>query len=159
MELGDILGMGASAVSGGLFGLIGFGVKALFGWMADREKRQLVAQQNAHELALIREQRASREVETENERLIAAEDTRRESYGFANVTGQPVYKWVASFVSMMRPAITLYLLVVASIIVGQQIFGQAPDPAIQKEAVATVLFLTCTAVTWWFGDRPPQCRK
>lgn len=157
MELADILGAGASAVSGGLFGLIGFGVKALFGWMAEREKRQLLAQQNEHEINLIREQRASREVETENERAIAAEETRRESYNFANVS-QPVYTWVASFISMMRPAITLYLLVVASVIVGQQLFGTSPA-AVKAEAINTVLFLTCTAVTWWFGDRPPQSRK
>ena len=157
MGLGDILGLGASAATGGLFGLLGFGFKALFGWLADREKAKLVAQQNAHEIALIREQRESRKVETENEREIAAEETRRESYNFANVTGQPVWKWVASVVSLMRPVLTIYLMTVASIIVFQQIFGVS-DTATKKEAVGLVLMLTATAVTWWFGDRPRQAR-
>lgn len=158
MDVGDILGFGASAATGGLFGLLGFGVKALFGWLADREKTKLLKQQNEHELALLREQRETRAQELENERQISADELRKSSYDFANVTGQPVWKWVSSVVSLMRPALTLYLLFVASVIVFESISGPQPDPTTRKEAVGLVLMLTATAVTWWFGDRPPQRR-
>jgi hypothetical protein len=158
MDLGDIIGAAGSALSGGLLGVLGFGVKAFFGFLADREKRALVAVQHAHELALIREQRATLAVETEHEREIAAEETRRASYDFADVTGQPVWTWVASVVSLMRPLLTLYLTAVASLIVYDQLFGAAPDVFVRNEAVALVMMLTSSCVLWWFGDRPRQAR-
>jgi hypothetical protein len=160
--LGDLLSLGGAAVTGGLTGVLGFGVKALFGWLGEREKRASQKMQNEHELALLDKQIQARGQEMEREAEIAAETTRQSSYEYANVR-QEVYRWVASLVTLMRPAITLYLLVATSYI-GWRLLKGTPIPYIDmkllsKEVVTTVVYLTATSVTWWFGDRPPQQRK
>ena len=124
MGLGDILGLGASAATGGLFGLLGFGFKALFGWLADREKAKLVAQQNAHEIALIREQRQSRQIETENEREIAAEETR-----LMTVASVIVFQQIfgVSDASTKKEAVGLVLMLTATAVTWW--FGDRPRQA------------------------------
>lgn len=161
-----LLGMGVSALGGGVTGLLGAGVKMLFSWLGDREKRAMRREEMEHERTLrkmdleagdkIAERDYRREVE------VAAEETRQASYGFANVTG-PVWKAVSSIVSLMRPAITIYLLVAFSFL-GWTLLRGAPIPYVDtpkfvNEVVNGLVYLTVTAVTWWFGDRPPQARK
>lgn len=159
--LGDLLALGGAAVTGGLTGVIGFGIKGLLAWLGAREERTRLKMQQDHELALLDRQLQARAAETEHEREIAAEETRQASYSFANVA-QPVWKWAASIISLMRPAITLYLLIATTALAWAVMFGKplpyVDSPAIVKEIVTTVVYLTATAVTWWFGDRPPQRR-
>jgi hypothetical protein len=160
--LGDILSLGGAALTGGMTGLIGVGLKALFGWLGEREKARQQKIQNDHELALLDRQLAARGQELESERQIAAEGTRQASYDYANVR-QEVYKWVASLVTLMRPAITLYLLIVTTIIAFELMGGKAipyvDAKTILKEYSTMLVYLTSTAVTWWFGDRPPQAAR
>lgn len=62
----------------------------------------------------------------------------------------------------MRPAITTYVLVLASLMTWQlhgmveQLAYVKPEQAwpLYQSAVDMVLFLTVTAVVWWFGSRP-----
>ncbi|MBU6955983.1 hypothetical protein KP814_31850 [Hahella sp. HN01] len=68
---------------------------------------------------------------------------------------------------LMRPLITVYLLILATFVtlnISRHLGGVgALSPvdlmALYKEAIAKMLFLTTTAVTWWFGSRPSQLRK
>ena len=66
---------------------------------------------------------------------------------------------VDAFRGFMRPAITLYLLVITSSIAYylHEIVTNAPvataPEQIYSQVIMSVLFLTETAVTWWFGSR------
>lgn len=161
MDLMDIVGGGLAAISGGLTGVLGFGLKALFGWLGEKEKRATLRQTQDHEYRLQQLNIQARGQELESERAIAAEETRRASYDYAPVR-QEVWKWVASLISLMRPAITLYLLIVATAFGWTLLYG-VPLPYIDtsgfiREIASATVYLTSTAVTWWFGDRPPQKR-
>lgn len=67
---------------------------------------------------------------------------------------------------LMRPGITVYLMVIESIICYQLYqllleFDVLPAEEAMKlfiVVVNSVVFLTATAVTWWFGSRPNQQR-
>ena len=161
--IGDILSLGGAAITGGLTGILGMGVKALFGWLGAREERETLKVKQAHEVRLLELQQAARAAETENERAIASEATRQASYDFANVSGQSVWKWAASVVTLMRPAITLYLLLVTTWLMWMLLYGGSlpyvDTPGLIKEVVTQIVYLTSTAVTWWWGDRPPQTRR
>ena len=67
---------------------------------------------------------------------------------------------------LMRPGITVYLIVIESLICYQLYqlllkFNAPPAEETMKlfiVVVNSVVFLTATAVTWWFGSRPNQQR-
>lgn len=67
---------------------------------------------------------------------------------------------------MMRPGITIYLLVVESIVcyylyqLVLQFNLLPPEQALPLfiTVVDSIVFLTATAVTWWFGSRPNRQR-
>jgi hypothetical protein len=67
---------------------------------------------------------------------------------------------------MMRPSITVYLIIIESLICYQLYqlllkFNAPPAEETMKlfiVVVNSVVFLTATAVTWWFGSRPNQQR-
>ncbi|ABC28924.1 hypothetical protein HCH_02094 [Hahella chejuensis KCTC 2396] len=68
---------------------------------------------------------------------------------------------------LMRPLITVYLLILATFVtlnISRHLGGVgALSPVdlmvLYKEAIAQMLFLTTTAVTWWFGSRPSSLRQ
>jgi len=70
---------------------------------------------------------------------------------------------------LMRPLITIYLISVTSWIVFtlynlvERLLVTSPDSAemvgIWAQVVNMVLYLTATAVTWWFGSRPASIRR
>lgn len=63
---------------------------------------------------------------------------------------------------LMRPVITLYLLGVATLLAikvddlvgGMAVFNGDQLFALYDQVIMQVIFLTATAVTWWFGSRP-----
>ena len=66
----------------------------------------------------------------------------------------------------MRPAITLYLLVICSVIAWELYdLVEAMETLLPTQAwplfqqvVNAIIFLCTTSVTWWFGSRPNQQR-
>ena len=94
----------------------------------------------------------SRREELESEEAIARMKTNADmktasyahdaSYGKASIT-------VASILRFVRPVLTFVLL--AFVV---YIFWQAnDDPALVYDLSNQIMFLTTTAVAWWFGDR------
>lgn len=65
---------------------------------------------------------------------------------------------------LMRPIITIYLLAVATYLtykLNQLVGGLAALPQddafeLYTSVIGQIIFLTATAVTWWFGSRPTQ---
>lgn len=68
---------------------------------------------------------------------------------------------------LMRPAITAYLLALSTLaslqiyrlMGGFEALSESELTSIFSTVIDQILFLTTTAVTWWFGSRPSQSRK
>ena len=67
---------------------------------------------------------------------------------------------------LMRPVITLYFAIIMTVIAYQLMKlnnGQWVNPteaqAMLREVINAIIFLTTTAVTWWFGSRPSNRGK
>ena len=68
---------------------------------------------------------------------------------------------------LMRPLITIYLLIIATFVVinigsyigGLESLEKAEMVTMFKNTITQIMFLVTTAVTWWFGSRPSQQAK
>lgn len=155
--LGDALGFLGAAATGGLTGILGLGVKGLFGWLEARTEIQKLTIMQNHELALQKLNIEARGQELEREAQIAQEETLRASYGFQNLSGQKVWTWVASFSALIRPVLTLYLVGLITWFSWKALPEAAKVPVtpdLVREIIQTVLYLGTAAVLWWFGSRP-----
>lgn len=118
------------------------------------------------------------ETEASAARDVAASNLQAASYGndkasYSNGMVRKLKGWWGSFVvsllvmvdvfrGFMRPGITTYLLVIESLIAWQlfqvvsQLGGMTPEQAwpLFQQVILSVVFLTSTSVTWWFGSRP-----
>ena len=155
-----------SIFAGGATGLIGTAISRLGDFFQQRENHK-------HELELMRENRETMKVRGELnmqakdaeafESSIAADKA-------AYTTGKDLPKWaefMLAFVDfvrgLMRPALTIYLIVLTSLIYHQidAVLKAAGVQSIQADLAAdllrkiilTILYLTTTCVTWWFGTR------
>ena len=68
---------------------------------------------------------------------------------------------------VMRPVITIYLLIIGSYVAYQinaYVGGLSSLPtnellSLYRDIISQILFLLTTAVTWWFGSRPSSSKK
>lgn len=144
MVIETILGV----LSGGLGSWVSKGI-GLF------EKKQAFD----HEIRLLEMQMKAKQSETENELAIAQEEsfaaTRQASYQHDISSGE-VSLWVRNALRMVRPALTVFLIV----LVGAIWFTVADDDlGLQRQIVEGVLFMASAAFAWWFGDRAPSSKK
>lgn len=132
--------------------------------MADIRKQE-AAFEFEHELAMADKQVERAEVEGRIADDIATTDAFRESlkeqqlkYGI---------DWVDAVRGMMRPLITVYLLVLATFVtikIGKFSGGLAGLDrelmnTLYSDTITQIFFLVTTAITWWFGSRPSSQRK
>lgn len=166
----------ASSGLGAIVGLLG-------SWLTKREERRNLQLKLTHEreLADIRKQEAAFEFEHElamaDKQVERAEVEGRIAHDIEDMAAfrdglreqQLIYKikWVDAIRGLMRPVITVYLLVLATIItirIGVYTGGiEGMDKGIMttlySDTIGQILFLVTTAVTWWFGSRPSSQRK
>lgn len=72
--------------------------------------------------------------------------------------------WVDQIRGLMRPLLTSTLTIVFTALTfmvwrqsgGLDVLTSAQLVALLQEIVRTLMFLTVTAITWWFGSRPTQ---
>lgn len=151
------MGLLATIFAGPLMGLIGSITSAVF---KERETKAAVDAKKvdqAHELALLDAQAKQRGVELENERAIAQADAVARqvvaSYEHDAASAGKSYAWAEAVKTLFRPFITLALVLLSAAIYftfDPLTMGLNP---IQEHIIASVLFLTEVAVTWWFADR------
>ena len=163
MDIAEILGLGAAAASGGLFGVAG---AALGGWMKWKERAQRTieeAAQREHEIKLIE---MKLRVRSQEGSWAALGVTHKSEIA---LNGQENYKWVVAIKSLFRPLLTLVLwalvyLQLSIILTGsmQEYLKLAGDGTIlsREELLSLVryviystVFSATTATTWWFGER------
>ena len=133
--------------------------------MAEIRKSEAALEFN-HELALADKQIERAQVEGEIQRdvgeLNAFTQGLKEQQLMYNV------KFVDAIRGLMRPLITIYLLVIGTYVainIGGYVGGiesaiTGPEMIeMYKDTIGQVMFLLTTAVTWWFGSRPSSLRK
>ena len=151
--MADILGLAASAASGGLFGLAGTALGRIAGFF---ERKQQFAHEQArwgHESALLELQMQANAQETEAE--IALAETAGSWRGLeasmqAEAAIGPSYLWVNAVRGLTHPFLTLLLWLIAGVI------WFSADAAGRSAITETATFAATAATLWWFGDRGPR---
>jgi len=153
--VGDLLGTGASALSGGLFGLVGNIATKVFGYF---EAKQAFAQKQAewsHESELLKLQMQAKASETEQEIHVAESQGSWSGLG-ASVTAEgtlgATYPWVNAVRALVRPGLTLGL----STFLASAFFALAPGDIDRAYVADSLVFAAVTSIVWWFGDRAPR---
>lgn len=153
--LGDLLGTGASALTGGLFGLVGNIATKVFGYF---EAKQAFVQKQAewsHESELLKLQMQARSAESEQE-IHVAESQGSWSGLAASLNAEGAlgltYPWVNAVRALVRPGLTLGL---ASFL-ASAFFAMAPGDIDRAYVADSLVFAAVTSIVWWFGDRAPK---
>lgn len=147
-----------AVLTGGATGLLGTVITKIFGIFETKQKMAEKALDYQHELALVEAQSKARATEMENEAAIAETNAsamiRAKSYDYDAAGAEP-HTWVTDVIRLTRPALTFMLVIFSGLIVA----FNGSDHALLATVVDQVLYLTATAVTWWFGDRAPNMKK
>ncbi|WP_027068518.1 hypothetical protein [Euryhalocaulis caribicus] len=167
----EIAGMGASALSGGLFGLLGTVAGRVIGVFERREARADRALEMEHDVRrwgheqdLQALQMEARRQETEDELAITAV-----AGSYAGLTaslnaeaGIDAPGWVNAVRALVRPVITPLLWVAVFIVFYRTAsnearwIAEAERAALISYLANSVVFAATAATLWWFGDRPPH---
>lgn len=166
--------IGEIFASSGLGAIVG----AVGSWLGKREERKARQDEYAHESKMrdmdMQETKitqahemavADKEIQrAETEGQIALEAVEGEGWKESITQGfkQTGVKWVDGIRGLMRPVITVYLLAIASVVAFQLsrlVGGLDALPmdevlSMYRHVISQLIFLTATAVTWWFGSRP-----
>ena len=155
-QLAELLGMGASVASGGIFGAIG----AMIGqWSQYKQKQQdnlFKEKEWMHEKDLIVLQQKGQALETELQLDIShSEGSWRGLEASINADAalaKESYKWVNAIKSLFRPFLTTALWFLAGFVFIETV-GLEELTDIQEYMIYTVFFTASSATAWWFGDR------
>jgi len=155
MDIASVIGTGASALTGGLFGLLGNVAAKVVGLY---EAKQTFAQKKeewGHEERLLDMQVKAKAAETEQELAVTASSGSWSGLGESLKAETAVgasYAWVNAVRALVRPALTLSL---GGFLCAAFFAMPAGDPA--RAAVSdSLVFAAVTAIVWWFGDRAPK---
>lgn len=151
--MGDLIGMAASAASGGLFGLAGTALGRVASFFERKQEHAHEQARWSHESALLELQMRANAEETEAE--IALAETAGSWRGLeASMEAEAAigasYAWVNAVRGLTRPFLTLLLWAIAGVIW----FGADADG--KSAIVETATFAATAATLWWFGDRGPK---
>jgi hypothetical protein len=165
-----ILGIASSSGLGAIVGLAG-------SYMAKREQRKLDEMNNIHEKDMARIdlerdaaesaqalQMADKQIEqSQAEAEIASEVSAGEAFTASQLMGNKPSgpSIMDQFRTAMRPLITIFLLVMVSVLTykiqkllgGLESLQVAELFALYTHIINQTVFLTVTAVLWWFGSR------
>jgi len=164
MEILDILGVGGSVVSGGVFGLLG---SAFGAWMKTKQKKAELEEKAAernHQKEMFKLNMES----NSQQGSWAALETSLRAEELTNNTNN--YKWVSAIKALFRPFLTTSLwgmvaweinlllsgsltTYLAQAIDSQAIFEPTEIVSIVKYIIYSTVFSATTATTWWFGER------
>ena len=146
-----------SVLTGGATGILGSVLGKAFNFVDMYVEERKAEGEHERTMEMHRLQSELRADELENERAIVEE----ESAGAARVasysmmTGVEVpYPWVAACLRLMRPLLTVMLVGIV-----WYIYATSNDLAQQETIIQSVIYMSSTAVLWWFGDRAMRPKK
>jgi len=177
----DILGLVTSALGGGVTGLVGTALQSVFAYKSKKLDIELEKQKAANEIELRKidiqmqaAEWASRthiaEVTTKGEvdkadaaTLAASYQLEPQQYSERSLLSHG-QEWVMVIIdalrAIIRPAMTIYLCVLASLIYFQTrgLINSNQGDAFQllEKLVETILYLFTSVTLWWFGSRNAQ---
>ena len=154
--LNGLVGAGAAAATGGIFGLAGTIVGKVFNYF--ERKQEIAARQEewAHELKLQELQMKAKVAETEQELAITEaagswEGLKNSIQADAALNAAGTYKWVNAVRALTRPTLTLGLTAILAFA-----YFSAPVASEMRSVIAdAIIFAAVTSIVWWFGDRAP----
>lgn len=174
--IGTLADLFASSGLGAIVGLLG-------SWLTKREERRNLELKLTHDIKMadIRKQEAAFEFEHElamadkqveraqAEGEIARDVAEMDAFREGLKEQQLIYKikWVDAIRGLMRPVITIYLLLLATLVAtkigsitgGLGALDKTVMETLYSDTIAQIFFLVTTAVTWWFGSRPSSGRR
>lgn len=149
--LGHLLG---SALSGGLFGLLGNVTAKLFAYL---DAKQQFAQRQAQWTYRTELLKLNAPTPASEQKPVAAPDESwlalNESLNADGAIGGS-YPWVNAVRSLVRPALTSGLAIVLAF----AFFAMKPNDPERGYVIDSLVFAGVTAIVWWFGDRAPRRR-
>jgi len=164
--IGNLLGAGASAMTGGIFGMIGALLSGVAKYFQAKQEQDFKRQDQEHEKNLIELNMKALAHETENELAIASQKGSYLGLGKSLQAESSIgksYRWVNAIRSLFRPLLTVSLLAISFLIfkdVMDAMDGEGSLSFDRKEArellsyiVYSIIFSTSTAIVWWFGER------
>ena len=155
MDIGTLIGTGASALGGGLFGLVGNVASKLIGLVEAKQEFAQKKEEWGHEERLLDMQTKAKAAETEGELAVTASSGSwsglAESLKAETGIG-PAYPWVNAVRALVRPALTLGL----AAFLCAAFFALTPGDIDRAYVADSLIFAAVTAIVWWFGDRAPK---
>ena len=171
-----LLSILTSTGAGGIIGVVG-------SWLTKREERKNIQLQFERDVKLAEIRKDEAKIEADHELALADKQIERAqvegsvaidqaeveafSKGLKEQSKTYGIKAVDGIRGLMRPLITVYLLVIATLLtlkINQLVGGldsleMSELKGIYDNVINQMLFLTATAVTWWFGSRPSSQRR
>lgn len=148
--MADLLGLGADAMAGGAFGIIGTALGRVAAYFERKQTFEQEQKRWGHELQLHELQMRAKKQETEMELAIATQKGSWEGLKAsidADANIGIAAQWVINILRLVRPTLTLLLWLITA-----WIFTRTQDRDIANAAV----FAATAATLWWFGDRAPK---
>jgi hypothetical protein len=171
-----LLSILTSTAAGGIIGVVG-------SWLTKREERKNIQLQFERDVKLAEIRKDEAKIEADHELALADKQIERAQVEGSVAIDQAKIeaftddlkeqsknygiKVVDGIRGLMRPLITIYLLVIATLLtlkINQLVGGldsleMSELKGIYDNVINQMLFLTATAVTWWFGSRPSSQRR
>ena len=153
--LGTLVDAGTSAMSGGLFGLIGNVATKVVGYFEAEQQFKQKQAEWAHEIDLLKLQMNAKQQETESEIALAGASGSWSGLSAslqAETAIGATYPWVNAVRALVRPALTFGL----AAFLCAAFFALAPGDIDRAYVANSLVFAAVTAIVWWFGDRAPK---
>lgn len=153
--ISSLVDAGTSALSGGIFGLLGNVVTRVGGYFEAEQTFKQKQAEWSHETDLLKLQMQAKAAETESEIQLAAASgswTGLTSSVAAETSIGATYAWVNAVRALVRPVLTFGLSAFLCVA-----FLSMTSGDIDRAYVAdSLVFAAVTAIAWWFGDRAPK---
>ena len=153
--LGTLVDAGSSAMSGGLFGLIGNVATKVVGYFEAEQQFKQKQAEWAHETDLLKLQMNAKQQETESEIQLAGASGSWSGLAASLAAEAAIgatYPWVNAVRALVRPALTFGL----ATFLCAAFFALAPGDIDRAYVANSLVFAAVTAIVWWFGDRAPK---
>ena len=146
-----------SVLTGGATGILGSVLGKVFNFADVFIEEKKAKGEHERTIEMHRLQSELRADELESELAIVQEQSAGAAQvaSYAMMTGVEVpYPWVAAILRLMRPLLTVMLVGIV-----WYIYASSDDIAQQETIIQSVIYMSSTAVLWWFGDRAMRPKK
>ena len=149
----DLIG---TVLTGGATGVIGSVIGKAFSFLDAWQEEKKADKEHGRTLEMLRLQNEIGAEENEREMAVAEANAdanmRMASYSHDSMAG-PSSVWVANLLRLVRPALTLSLIVLVGVLYfSAEVNGRATIEA-------SVFYMCSSSVLWWFGDRALRSKK